>query len=65
MVPLKLQAEVFKLSPRVLTSSLSGLSLKKKKKVLSPSFCIPSPPPRQSPGSPAKDAPVQCLLQHL
>lgn len=32
MVPLKLQTEVSKQSPRVLTSSLSGLSLKKKKK---------------------------------
>lgn len=74
MVPLKLQTEVFKLSPRVLTSSLSGLSLeKKKKKGLSPSFCIPTPPPRQSPGSPAKDAPCSvsfstcrtCLLLPL
>lgn len=44
MVPLKLQTEVFKLSPRVLTSSLSGLSLKKKKKFSPlPSVSLPVP----------------------
>lgn len=43
MVPLKLQTEVFKLSPRILTSSLSGLSLKKKKRLL-PFLLHPFPP---------------------
>lgn len=45
MAPLKLQTEVFKQSPRVLTSSLSGLSLVKKKKKASPlpSASLPVP----------------------
>lgn len=48
MVPLKLQAEVFKLSPRVLTSSLSGLSLKKKKKRVSPLPSVSLPLPQDN-----------------
>lgn len=45
MAPLKLQTEVFKQSPRVLTSSLSGLSLVKTKKKASPlpSASLPVP----------------------
>ena len=44
MAPLKLQTEVFKQSPRVLTSSLSGLSLVKKKKSSPfPSASLPVP----------------------
>lgn len=46
MAPLKLQTEVFKQSPRVLTSSLSGLSLVKKKKSLLPFPLHPSLSPK-------------------
>lgn len=48
MVPLKLQTEVFKLSPRVLTSFLSGLSLKKKKKKVSPLPSVSLPLPQDN-----------------